>query len=374
MTSITCIYATARPSEGAMIDRPDDHIKLFLDSLAKQTLAPGEFEAIIADCYFTRRKQHIESNTYLGVKYPFDIHHFQVKSPWLDRGLWTGQAPWNQAALLASGEHLCLFGDCCEPPPEYLERVWYWYQHGYWAMGLVMYKTGGRLAVKEDLKDSGALGKYKDILGEEDGILAFKKVQEVGWDLGSKLIRDSRWPFIERVPQGIVRLKGRAGGEQFHGYSSIPLNIFIRMNGFDENFDGDKALGDCDMGIRLNTAGYSDVLLIDKDLWIYENAHYAVPEAVLFYKGPTLRSNYSLMLLNEEKKRWMANAYKLTEEDVDWICEHAKDWGFKDIDQKANPLFQWWWKNPPMFDLQDLRWTVQDKLEENVVDIPRYYI
>lgn len=370
---ITCVYATARQSVGAMIGRSEDHIKLYLDLLKEQTLPHEDFEVIIADCYYGLRQDHVVKNTYKGVEYPFKVIHFQVISPWIERGCWTGQAPWNQATMLANGELLCLFGDCCEPPSNYLENIWRWYEKGYWAMSLVIYKTGGRLALKDMLEEKGELGKHKDVLGEKTGILAFKKVVEMGLDPKSRLIRDSRWPFVERTSSGVLKFKGETGGENFHGYSSVPLQALLKVNGFDENFDGDKALGDVDMGMRLARAGYHNQLLLDRNIWIYENAHYGIPDDFLTYKGTAIRSNYSLMMLNQRERRFRANSYRLSEEEVDFICEHSKSWGFKDIDQRANPLFQDWLLNPPIFNLQELRWDVQDKLEDGIIEIPDYY-
>lgn len=382
MTNISCVYATARPSKNAMIGRDDDHIKLYLDSLAKQTFK--DFEVIIADCLYDRRSldDPIEDHAglidgpgiarghgYKSAYYLFDITHFQVKSPWLKRGLWTGQAPWNQAAMLADGELLVFFGDCCEAPPDYLERIWDWYEKGLWCMGLVIYKRGGTLALKDDLKEGGALDKLKGVLPEETGILAFKKLMDMNWDVRSAVIRDSRWPYVEGNPSGLCHLVGISGGQQFHGYSCLPLQVLLKLNGFDENFDGDKALGDCDLGIRAAMAGFDNALLLDKDVWIFENAHYSVPEDFLTYRGPSIRSNYSLMMLNQEKRRWRANSYRLTDEEVNWILEHGKAWGFPDVEKvRINDHFQWWVQNPPIFDLAELRWKAQQTGE-----IPEYY-
>ena len=352
-----------------MIGRTDDHIQLFLDCLEKQTLK--NFEAIIADCYYKHQNNHVKNNTYKGKTYPFTIHHFQVKSPWLDRGCWAGQAPWNQSTMIADGELLCLFGDCCEPPENYLQNIWDWYKKGFWSMGLVIYKKNGRLFYinEEDLQNPIP---DSDIAVWNQGIIKNVKILRERGVL-KNLVRDSRWPFVENSSDGIVKLKGIKGGQQFHGYSSIPANALLEINGFDENFDGDKALGDTDFGIRLAQAGYDRELILDKDTIIYENAHYGIPEKLLFYEGNTIRSNYSLMILNQNKGRFKANDYHLSPDEVDWIHEHAKDWGFRDIDQRKNPLFKWWIENPPIFNLRELRWEVQEKMDNGIIEIPEYY-
>jgi hypothetical protein len=349
----------------------EDHIKLFLDSLAAQTFT--DFEAIIADCIYDRREEHVENNSYKGRKYPFKIYHVPVRSPWLRRGCWAGQAPWNHTLLVANGELFLTFGDCCELPPHYLEHVWSWYEKGYWCMGLVIYKKADRLYYigEEDLIEPAP---HSSIETWSQGIRRnLKELQKRG--VIKDLVRDSRWPLVENA-SGVAKLKGRGGAQQFHGYSAVPLRALLKINGFDENFDGDKALGDVDTGLRLRMAGYDNMLVLDREVWLYENAHYGIPEDVLWYKGPTVRSNYSLLTLNEMKNRWRANSYRLTPEEVDWICEHAKNWGFRNVDQKANPLFQAWLKNPPIFDLEELRWQVQNNLNEDssYVEMPEYYV
>jgi len=379
MPDITCIYATARPGLGAMIGKEDvDHIKQYLDCLADQTLPSEDFEVIIADCLYSQREEYVENNTYLGKEYPFNIIHFQVKSPWLKRGCWTGQAPWNQGAMLSDGELLCLFGDCSEPPQQYLERIWDWYLKGYWAMGLVIYKRDKKIYLVKEALGEPSIDDY-DRRGKE----GIKKLKDMG--IIEKVVRDSRWPLVENSSNGIHIYKGINSAQNFHGYSSLPLQALLDINGVDENIDGDKALGDCWTGIQLALAGYTENLVIDENIYIYENQHYEIPNNLLWNKEPTVRSNYSLMCLNQRLRRWKSNSYKLTTEEVEWILEHgaglhhpkpieAKHWGFPDIEAvRNNPNFQWWIKNPPIFDLSELRWQVQEKLDQGIVEIPEYY-
>ena len=368
MKKISCIYATARPSD-AMIGRKDEcHIKLFLDSLVKQTMAPDEFEVMIADCYYDKRPEqdHIKDNTYRGVKYPFTIYHWQVKSPWLTRGFWAGQAPWNQGIMLADSELICTFGDCCEPIPEYLELMWKWYSKGFWAMGLVIYKKDNKLFLKDDLHTLDG--------NDCSMIKSMNELIKRKWD-SNPVIRDSRWVFVENahslfIPQGFH------SGQCFHGYASIPLEALIKLNGYDENLDGDRALTDCDTGIRAVNAGYTDKVLLDKNLWIFENAHENVPKSLLTYDGPMVRSNYGLMMHNHEIKRYRANSYILSDEEIKWIVDFSvqnETWS-RTVDQTQNPHFQWWRKHQPVFDIVELRKQVQEKLNKGTVEIPEYYV
>ncbi len=332
-----------------MIGRKDEcHIKLFLDCLAKQTMGPDDFEVMIADCYYNKRPEqdHIKDNTYRGVKYPFTIYHWQVKSPWLKRGLWTYQASLNQGIMLSDAEMICIFGDCCEPIPEYLERMWVWHKKGYFAMGLVIYKINNKLALKNQVAEGNFIKHNRD------------------WD-SDPVIRDSRWPFVEKESDGIYIPIGFHSAQSFHGYASVPLEAILKINGFDENMDGTRGLHDIDTGIRLMHAGYIEKVVLDKNIWIFENRHEDVPKSVLFNEDTIpVRNNYDLMMLNHHKKRFMANSYILTDAEFDCLCQT----------QKQNPHYQWWIKHQPIFELAELRKQAQENLKKGIIEIPKYYI
>jgi len=267
--------------------------------------------------------------------------------------------------MLADSELICTFGDCCEPIPEYLERMWVWYQKGFWAMGLVIYKKDNKLFLKDDLHTL-----------DDNDCSMIKSMNELikrKWD-SSDVIRDSRWVFVENT-HGLFIPQGFHSGQCFHGYASISLEALLKLNGFDENFDGDKALGDCDCGIRAINAGYKEKVLLDRDLWIFENTHENIPKSILTYDGPAIRSNYGLMMFNNKFKRTRANSYILSDSEIDWIVKYSqqKETWAKTLDQTQNPHFQWWRKHQPIFDLAELRKQVQENLKKGIVEIPEYY-
>lgn len=340
-----------------MIGRKDEcHIKLFLDSLAKQTMIPDE--VMIADSYYDKRPEqdHIKDNTYRGVKYPFTIYHWQVKSPWLKRGLWTYQASLNQGIMLSDAEMLCFFGDCCEPMPEYLERMWAWHMKGYFAMGLTVYKINNKLALKTNMdKGNFSIPPRMD---------------------SDQIIRDCRWVFVESCQDGIYIPQGFHSAQSFHGYSSVPLETMLKINGFDENMDGTRALHDIDTGIRIMHAGYLEKIVLDKNIVIFENRHENVPKSLLFNEtGTAIRSNLGLMMLNHNEMRFRANSYVLTDSEIDWIVKYSienESWA-RAHDQMQNTHFQWWLKHQPMFDISEVREQVHENLKKGIVEIPEYY-
>jgi len=263
--------------------------------------------------------------------------------------------------MLADSELICTFGDCCEPIPEYLERMWVWYLKGYFAMGLVVYKKNNKLLLSGGMfKDTSTIKQAQELIGKD-------------WDLQS-VIRDSRWYYVDRhqSQNGVNIPKGFHSGQCFHGYASVSLEAILKINGFDENHDGDKCGGDLATGIQLVDAGYTGKVLLDKNIWIFENAHENVPKSILFCDGPAIRSNLGLLMLNHEKKRYISNSYILTDEEIDWIYNYSKkDWG--GYDMRQNPHFQWWRKHQPIFDLAELRKQVQENLKKGIVEIPEYY-
>lgn len=143
---------------------------------------------------------------------------------------------------------------------------------------MVIYKKANKLALINDVleTDSGS-----QIIENVKGLI--RKC----WD-SSPVVRDSRWPFVDKSDDGLFIPRGFHAGQSYHGYSSAPLDAFLNINCFDENLDGDNALLDVDAGIR-SVCRYKDRFILDKNIWIFENMHHEIPEDLLTYKGPTIR-------------------------------------------------------------------------------------
>lgn len=339
MVKISIIYATARP-DYPMQDRPDIHqFTPLLESLEKQTFT--DFELIISDVYHEKRS------------YDFSKHSFPVKHinpsefSWASKkGLWALQDAFNWGLVYADGELLLWFGDCCELVNDDSLQIWWdWYEKGFCALALFVYYKGGRpFLVDEAIKEKYTIGggtKAED----------FKRLVEEGYM--KNVLRDSRWKFVEESPNGIYP----CSGQLFYGYSSSRLDDMLKLNGYDSNFDGSKALTDVEMGLRLGKIGSQFVL--DKKLWLVEHAHNAIPKEVL-WGTPTpgdFRSNYSLMLLNQKKNKIRVNDYRLTKEELEWIVEHGTHWSVPRPEEGSDrhQLLMDWYNDPPMFDIRSLR-------------------
>ena len=142
----------------------------------------------------------------------------------------------------------------------------------------------------------------------------------------------------------------------FYGYSSTSLEAMLKINGYDSNLDGVKGLEDVDLGMRLEKLGYKFVL--DKRICVIERAHEPIPREVLWGDtGVAFRSNYSLIMLNHRKGKTTANDYKLTKNELVWIINDGTKWSIPRFDTKSREytLLMDWFKNPPIYDIKELR-------------------
>jgi hypothetical protein len=149
----------------------------------------------------------------------------------------------------------------------------------------------------------------------------------------------------------------------------------IEINGYDSNFDGSPGVSDCEAGERLEQIGCKFVC--DKRLTIIERRHIGISSGNIMPDGThpksgldqdkwtelwgmphqDFRSNYSLLMLNKERKRYRANDYCLNEEELNWIVEEGAKWNVP-IPKKGtyrHKLLMEWFNNPPLFDIYELR-------------------
>lgn len=339
MVKISIIYGTARP-DYPLVDMPEVHqFTPLLESLDKQTFR--DFELIISDVLHDKR-------SYDFSKYSFPVKHVNPSEfSWaLKKGLWGLQDGFNWGLVHAEGELLLWFGDCCEVVNgDSLQIWWDWYLKGFYAHALfVYYKANQPFLVDEAIEAKYTIGGGS---GPED----FKKLVKEGYM--KKILRDSRWLYVEESPNGVYP----CSGQLFYGYASSSLDDMLKINGYDSNFDGSKALGDIECGLRLDRIGCQFVL--DKRLWLVERVHQPIPKEVLWgtpEKGD-FRSNYSLLKLNQNKNKVKANDYKLTEEELEWIVEHGTHWSVPRPEEESyrHQLLMDWFNDPPMYDLRTLR-------------------
>ncbi len=310
---ISLVMATARGSYP--VDKKEPHLfDIILKSLETQTFT--DFEFIIVDAIYHKRKDFFQHK-----HYPFPVKHIADKpSVWLSKGMWGLCSARNQGIVHSDGELVVFVDDAFGFGSDWLELFWKYYD--------------------EDGLFAQALANFYTQEGE-------KLIRDGEW------IRDSRWKFVDEDSR-YIRKYGDAHihniGNWFHvcGGLAVSMEMLLKVNGFDENFDGTKSLEDCDLGIRLAKLGCEFVF--DKRL---KSRGYDItyPLEPFTYKGPDFKSNYPIVQVNSNRPRIEVNKDLLTEEEIKFVREEASKWGVTIIDE----LFEFWVDNQPIFDLRELR-------------------
>jgi glycosyltransferase involved in cell wall biosynthesis len=315
-----------------------------LKSLESQTF--DNFEFIVVDALWEWRKDYFRNK-----RCSFPIKHLKPKSSvWEKIGAWRVCSMLNTGIIHAEGELVVRVDDCSSFGPDFLKKFWDWYKKGYFAQALVVYHHGTQPMIynEETRKLYAETFSSPAVKGEtyQEIVEKLNKLYKPG-----EIIRDSRWRFVEG--------KGCVFGNMhgwFYGYGSVSLEAFLKINGYDENFDQCKSLEETDVGSRLEMAGYPN-LVIDEALTVVEHFHGPVSKKAIWYEGLPAKCNYALYRLNRDKRRFRANSDKLTEGDLKFIweetcrspCSHV---GGKDYDYE---MFKFWSGSQPIFDLKEER-------------------
>lgn len=332
---LSIIIGTGRETYGAMKHDPTEHLfKRTFSSLNAQTCP--DFEVIIADSCHAIRDLEADINT-LGT-HGFEWKVVKPTSWWLEQGMWQLQHAFNVAAKVSIGDCLIFCGDCCEFEPDMVARVLEIYKQGYAPHLLYLKKWGDLIAHEDELSGIKGAATARDLTPAQ-------------W---KKAIKDSRFPFVEN---GI--LKGdQCFWQWFYGYCCIPRHDFFSVNGWDEAFDGEKSLGDVEMGSRLQMCGRLKMYL-DKSLVCYEQLHNEIctkifPKELL---TDSTRSNYDLIWLMRIKGITRANSTRYTYDEcwkvIRGIYTGITNWPIH-VDNEGNPRHKYqkhWVENHPVFTL-----------------------
>lgn len=344
MVSISVIIPTARESF-PIIGLPHVYVlEPTFRSLEKQSFR--DFEVIVVDALYPSKREWIEKHKWsFPVKYvpPRANHRF-----WLERGLWNVAGMLNTALLHAEGELIVRMDDCSEAPDSnYLQKFWDAYEKGYFALAMhTRYRNGKQAYYNSEYEKEG----YEFQRETETRREILKNFYKPG-----EPVRDTRWPTVE------AKGKMTAPPEWFYGFSSFSLEAALKINGFNELFDGCKGQEDQDFGIRLAMNGYKGVFLLDKDLWVIEHEH--LPCTV---KSPDpFKCNYGIIQYSQLKGLWRANSWSLSLEDCEWIrrnicpkCGNYERCLKETLAGKFyvdNELFRLWLEHQPVFDLREER-------------------
>lgn len=346
MPSISVLLATAR-SDYSIIGLPDLHIfNPTFNALLGQTFK--DFEVIVIDGLYPKRQKWFEKDWGFPVKYVpvHPDHRF-----WLDRKRWFVCAALNTGIINSEGELLVRIDDCSEFESTFLQKFWDGYRSGYFPMAMHMRFLGGKPArFDKEYMEKGYEAKYSVTLEKDERQAILRRLYG---DEG--LIRDTRYPIVKARGGKMI-----APIDWYYGYSSMSLEAALRINGYNELFDGDKSQEDQECGLRLTMAGYKDMFSLDVDHQVIEHEHLPIPSDVVAPNQGNCKCNYALFLLSKNKNRWRANSQKLTDDEIEFVRQESLKPpcsprpNFYEDDCKGN-LWKLWVEHQNIFDLKDER-------------------
>lgn len=315
MVDISVILITARP-EYSIIGQPELNMLTNIEGCLKKQIFK-DFELIVVDALYGQRIHSFDG-------LPFDVKYVPIHPKhriWMDRKRYNICGSLNTALMHAEGELIVRIDDCSEFDEGYLQRIWDEYETGLWLQGMhVKYLNG-------------------EIARDANGIIS----------------QDSRIPIAESHG-------GRCLGppEWMYGYATFTMEAAIKVNGFDELFDGDKQQEDQDFGSRLCLAGYTGKFLVDSKHKVIEHEHLPIPSDIIDPTNLSIKCNYAICVLSRMKNRWRANSVKLSKEDIDFIKRETLRAPCSTVnhtyaDDCEGELFSQWVESQHIFDLWERR-------------------
>jgi hypothetical protein len=97
----------------------------------------------------------------------------------------------------------------------------------------------------------------------------------------------------------------------------------LKINGFDQKFDGDQMLLDCDVGSRLDLAGYGIRFAIFRNIYLIKIPSDRSWNPAFTNKDVTIKCNLPLIWHSRHFNEYIANKKGLIDQDIAWIKD---DW------------------------------------------------
>jgi len=308
MPKISFIMITARTAH-PYLGREDLHVfEPTLKSFQQQRFL--DFEWIVVDALYEERKDY-----FLHQELPFRVKHIPAQpNLWLDKGFPGICHQYNKGIIYADGELLFFTGDSHMMLPTFMEQLWTQYQAGYFPLAWYFFDNS---FTSERCLDQTRKKEF-DIAYPSQESTAPLSYNLLGYT-GANVSIEHRYL---KAFSGNTHTCYPAPWVWWFGCSSASLESMLTINGFDEKFDGDRMLLDCDVGSRLDLAGYGPRLALFRDLVLIRAATNINKWHPHLEKDKvTIKCNYPLIWFSRFFNRYQANTYTLTDKDIQWIKE-----------------------------------------------------
>lgn len=314
MVSISFIMITAR-TDFPYKNRPDLHLfEPTLECFKKQTMM--DFEWVIVDALYEQRK-----NYFSNLDLPFKVKHIPaLPNLWIENGFPGICTQYNKGIIYADGKLLFFTGDSHMVQPNFMQELWGQYLKGHFPLAWYFYDNSFALA-RDAFQLHADTNTCKDGKQQFDAAYPeqFSKAP-VEYDIlgfkGGKTEIEHRYV---RCFQGNDRKACLAPWDWWFGCSSASLEAILKVNGFDQRFDGDQMLLDCDVGSRLDLAGYGIRFAIFRNIYLIKIPSDRSWNPSFIKKHVTIKCNLPLIWHSRYFNEYASNKKVLTNQDIAWI-------------------------------------------------------
>lgn len=289
--TLSIIITTARDDDHPYSGRPELHLwEPLALTLAAQKCDHREFELIIVDAHWEQHEDWFATHPQ-----PFAVKHVPASpNAWHEIGASGACAQLNRGIVWADGAFLFFAHENVMFPPHFVNLL------------LSMFDVG-----------TIPIATYvEDLSFCTDRSLDGCTVSPVSYDLlgytGKKVHEDHRLRPIIAMP-GAHQIPW----EHYFTLSSMPYDLALQINGWNECMDGIGILTDCDVGSRIQMSGFGNVIIGHPDLWCVR----AVPQLGHWSKKIrndqlAKRCNYALLLWSRFHQKTRAGALALTGDEL----------------------------------------------------------
>jgi len=300
LTSISYVTITAR-ADYPTVGRPSLHLfEPTLQTLKNQTFT--DFEYIVCDVFYDKRPEY-----FIDHNYGLQIKHIPAApNIWQKYGLVQTCHQFNKGIIHADGELLFFDADSSMLHPNLMENLWSHYQEGVF----VSLGFGSDLTFTPELKRGTWQGAtMKDA---RTNVVPTEWYRFLGYN--GLVIMDHRY---RKLFENNSLETATIPPDWYYGISTVSMEAALKVNGFNQAFDGDSALNDVDFGNRLVIAGF-DRLAMFRDSYVVEAYAGTQWNPQMRTVRPEIKCNNGLLLYNKISGRFRANE-PYSKADLDYV-------------------------------------------------------